>query len=57
MQTMILFTKQVLLVFNKGNNKIACSILTFICNISFSINTKLSKILGNDKITFFIIAN
>jgi hypothetical protein len=52
-----IFTKQLLLVFNVGKNKIACFILTFICNISNSINTKLSKILRNDKITFCIIAN
>jgi hypothetical protein len=56
-QTILLFTKQLLLVFNVGKNKIACCILTFICNISNSIHTKLSKILRNDKITFCIIAN
>jgi len=51
-QTILLFTKQLLLVFNVGRNKIACCILTCTCNISNSINTKLSKILRNDKITF-----
>ena len=56
-QTILLFTKQLLLVFYVGKNKIACCILTFICNISNSINTKLSKILRNDKIIFCIIAN
>jgi len=49
-QTILLFTTQLLLVFNVGKNNIAC-------NISNSINTKLSKILGNNKITFCIIAN
>ena len=52
-----MFAKQLLLVFNVGKNKIACCILTFICNISNSINTKLSKILRNDKTTFGIIAS
>ena len=52
-----MFTKQLLLVFNVGKNKIACCILTFICNMFNSINTKLSNILRNDKITFCIIAN
>ena len=52
-----MFAKQLLLVFNVGKNKIACCILTFICNISNSINTKLSKILHNDKITFCINAS
>jgi len=56
-QTILLITKQFLLVFNVRKNKIACCILTFIYNISNSIDTKLSKILRNDKITFCIIAN
>jgi hypothetical protein len=42
---------------NVGKNRIACRILTFICNIASSINTKLSIILRIDKITFCIIAN
>ena len=56
-QTILLLTKQLLLVLNVGKNKIACCVLTFICNISISINTKLLKILRNDKITFCIFAN
>ena len=56
-QTILLFTKQLLLVFNVGKNKSACCVLTFMCNISNSIHAKLSKILHNDKITFCIIAN
>jgi len=55
-QTMLLFTKQLLLVFNVGKNKTARCKLTCKCNISNSINTKLSKILVNDEITFCIIA-
>jgi hypothetical protein len=56
-KAILLFKKQLLFVFNVGKNKTACCILTFICNTSNSINTKLSKVLRNDKITFCIIAN
>jgi len=56
-QTILLFIKKLLFEFNVGKNKIACCILTCTCNISNSINTKLSKILYNDKITFCITAN
>jgi hypothetical protein len=35
--TYVLFTKQLLLVFNVGKPKTACCILTFICTISNSI--------------------
>jgi hypothetical protein len=44
-------------VFNVGKNKIACCILTFICNVFNSFITKFSKILRNDQIIFCIIAN
>jgi hypothetical protein len=43
MQTILLFTKQLLLVFNVRKNNIACYIPTFVCNISNLIKTNLSK--------------